>query len=187
MRSTRSRTHSSRTIVHDGIVYERVDNPASLYAALSDGDVIVARKSGHIRLERPGAGYSFTTYTKDGNVEVEAEHVTEEKPWMATRVDADGNVMLDEFGHPNQWILDDATARKRYDVDGMVNGVARPKGAPQPFVMTNRDVALMEPWGDGGSLVPQFIRAGGYVTMPDGGETAYGIAADEFAETYERV
>ena len=69
------------------------------------------------------------------------------------------------------------------EVNDAESGIASPKSVPQKFVQIDRDVVIYKPWGEDGELVPQVIRAGGYLNVTNR-DDVYGIAKEEFEETY---
>ena len=146
---------------------------------------VSARKTGCV-LARPSIpGEIVTTYTKNGNLETEVVGI--EGKMILTRCDPSGKPVIDVFGHLNQWQPDRETFERKYEFENMrvSDGFTRPRGEIQRFIRTDRDVVLILPWGENGAPVEQTIDAGGWLNISNPGNI-YGIADEEFRETYER-
>lgn len=143
---------------------------------------ISAEKNGYVIARKAIPGEKIGVYISNGNLEV--TETAADGQWLLTRADDKGEPVIDKFGHKNEWFVDDIIFRRKYDVRNMTsNGLAKPLGGPQHFIETDRDIAVMVPWGKDGSLVPQIIDKGGFLNIDDI-EAVYGIARDEFFETY---
>ena len=141
------------------------------------GHLLVAEKKGKVLVRGVVDGEKIPVYTKDGNLEV--EETGQEGNLVLTRCDDDGRPIVDAHGHTNAWQADAEKFAKFYDLDGET-GIATPKKVRQRFVQVDRDIVIYKPWGEDREMVPQVIRAGGYVNVEDG----KGIAKEEFEETY---
>lgn len=151
----------------------------------TDAEEVTAEKSARILVRDGVIGEQIPVWTKNGNRE--ADEVVSEGRVVVTRCDNDGNPILDSHGHTNTWTMDVDTFRKKYDAENISeNGVAKPRGGKQRFIQVDRDIAIMVPWGENGALIPQTIDAGGWLNVTDPNDV-YGIAAEEFAETYATV
>lgn len=172
-----------RTISRNGKNYETVNAPQYVeYLIDSGAKTLSARKSGYVIARKAIPGEKIGVYISNGNLEVTESAA--EGQWLLTRADDNGEPVIDRFGHKNEWFVDDETFRRKYDVRNMAsNGLAKPLGSPQTFIETDRDIAVMVPWGKDGALVPQIIDKGGFLNIDDP-KAVYGIARDEFFETY---
>lgn len=152
-------------------------------------EIVLAKKSGYIMVEAVMEHREVEVWTKDGNLET-IEHAYA-GDLVATSCDKAGKSVIDKFGHVNSWKIAEDVLRKKYDFDVddyNDNGktLCTPKGGVQTFKRLTEDTTFMKPWGEGGALVPQHIAAGGWANVTDPADV-YGIAEDEFAETYEII
>lgn len=124
-------------------------------------------------------GEDLTTYVQDGTVET-INHANC-GDWILTAVDPDtGKPVLDAAGRTNTWAVPDETFKKKYDTSRFdKNGNFSPKGGTQTFARLPEDVSFSAPWGE-----QQNVKAGGYINITDP-EDIYGIARDEFYQTYD--
>ena len=83
-------------------------------------------------------------------------------------------------GYINEWIIDDATFKKKYEMDEQVPGVFKPKGQNQVFVQIPDNITL-EQWGS-----EMNIAAGGFINITDSNDM-YGISKRDFEDTYKFV
>ena len=176
----------TKPLTHEinGKSYEIVD-PSIYVPALKNSGAkqINAEKSACIRIRKGEIGEKIQVYTSNGNLEA-SETYHDTNNWIVTRVDLDGKTVIDKYNHDNTWQISDETLKKKYDFDNMTSdNIVKPKGGIQTFIQVDKDIAIMVPWGENGSLIPQVIDKNGYlnITKP---EDIYGIAAEEFAETY---
>ena len=172
-------------ITRNGKEY-RLTDPFTFTESLRrrNAEEVMARKSTCV-LARPSVpGETVTTYTANGNLESEVPGI--EGKMVLTRCDTDGNPVVDEFGHLNQWQTERETFERKYDFENTrgSDGFTRPRGGIQRFIRSDEDIAILVPWGEDGAPVEQTIDAGGWlnITKP---EDIYGIADKEFRETYE--
>ena len=100
--------------------------------------------------------------------------------WVVTKLDDNGEIMVDNNGHINEWIIDDATFKKKYEMDEQVPGVFKPKGQNQVFVQIPDNITL-EQWGS-----EMNIAAGGFINITDSNDM-YGISKRDFEDTYKFV
>lgn len=49
--------------------------------------------------------------------QVQVDKETNQPGWIATKVDEDGNIIIDNNNHANEWIIDDTTFKKKYEID----------------------------------------------------------------------
>ncbi len=125
---------------------------------------------------RPGVvGEQVITYTQNGEVEKVA--TVQEGQYVVTKLSETGEVVVDEFGHTNDWVMDAAVLAKKYELDPTKEGVYQPKGVQQVFVPIVMDV-ILEQWGG-----EMRIEAGGWLNITDEGDI-YGISERDFNDTY---
>ena len=48
--------------------------------------------------------------------QVQVDEQTNQPGWIATKVDEQGNVIIDNNGHSNEWIIYDSIFKKKYEV-----------------------------------------------------------------------
>ena len=144
-----------------------------------------AVKFARIAARRGVEGEEIVTYTQNGEIEkvdtVKVDPETKEVGWVVTKLDENGEVVVDEFGHKNEWIVDAKTFAKKYELDETkTGGVYKPKGGPQIFVPIVMDV-ILEQWGS-----EMKIEAGGWLNITNAGDI-YGISQRDFEDTYKIV
>ena len=109
---------------------------------------------------------------------VQNDEKTNQPGWIVTKVDEDGNIMLDNNNHVNQWIIEDTVFRKKYEIDPENPTLFKPKGGPQIFVQINDNIILNQ-WGE-----DMKIAAGGYINITNINDM-YGISERDFNDTYQ--
>ena len=188
---------------HDGVSYTMVDGAKVARSCVPDtgskgnaesqqasggqhGHSIECTKMARVRARPAQEGEEIVSWAGDGTKEAVASGKA--GSYILTKLDADGNVMLDENGHPNEWQVSSDQMKKRYEmgeigVDGSFVAMTRP--AVTQVMRVDRDVVIMVPWGEGGALVPQYIRKGGYLNVTDPNDV-YGISEQDFNDTYRR-
>lgn len=168
-------------------IFTRIDGKAYAEAGIACGELkpVVAVKFARIAARRGEIGEEVITYSQNGIIEkvdtVKADPETGKPGWVVTKLDENGEVLVDEHGNKNQWIIQDSTFTKKYDLDETkTGGVYKPKGGPQIFVPIVMDVILLQ-WGS-----EMKIEAGGWlnITNPD---DIYGISQRDFEDTYKIV
>ena len=166
--------------------FKKVDVNEYVKEGLENGTMIprTAVKFARIVARQGVVGQEVESFTANGLSEkvavVELDEVTKQPGWIATKVDADGNVIIDEFGHKNQWIISNSTFVKKYEVDPENPTLFKPKGGPQVFVEIQDNITL-EQWGS-----EMNVEKGGFIniTNPD---DMYGISKRDFEDTYQFV
>lgn len=152
----------------------------------NNAETVVAEKSSGIvaRQVINEKGEDIQVYTDNGNHEV-TEHAEQGK-WVVSKADMNtGKAVIDANGNTNTWSMNDETLNKKYDVANMdANGFVKPKGGEQTFIKTDKDVAILVPWGKDGELIPQTLKKDSYLNITNP-KDVYGIAGNEFAETYQ--
>ena len=146
-----------------------------------NADEMTAKKTAGVQiLDDYEVGDKFDVFTKSG---LEAMETLQEGFTVVRGLDKNGNVILDNHGNPNQWQIDNEKLEKRYDIENAVDGKCLPRGSEQDFIRIDSDIAVMKPWGENGVMIPQYIDEGGFLNITDMSDV-YGIAAQEFDETY---
>ena len=186
-----SKTGDPSITEHDGTSYTLIDGPQLAAACKGTpmgerGRAITCSKMGAVQARPAVEGEEIVTWAGDGTRESVASGKS--GSYILTKLDPDGNVMLDEHGHPNEWQVAPDKMKKNYETastssDGSF--VAKPKPAVTQVMRVDRDVVIMVPWGEGGALVPQYIRKGGYLNVTDPNDV-YGISEQDFNDTYRR-
>ena len=157
------------------------DEALAEYISKRESNAFMAKKSGNVLFRAVKEGEKIPVFTKSGNLE--AEEIGQAGKFLVTRCDDSGKPIVDEYGHTNSWQISAETFAKKYEIDN-TTGIAIPKGEPQKFITTDRDITLYKPWGKDGALVEQNIPAGGVLNITNKNDV-YGIAKEEFAETYK--
>lgn len=121
---------------------------------------------------------SFGNEVKVKEAVVGLDDTTKQPGWIATKVDENGNVVRDINGHINQWIIDDTTFKKKYEIDPVNTSLCRPKGGPQLFVQISDNIILNQ-WGS-----DMKIASGGYINITNI-DDMYGISQRDFEDTYK--
>ena len=168
-------------------IFTKVSGKDYAVAGIASGELkpVVAVKFARVLARRGVVGEEVISYSQNGIVEkvatVSEDPETKQTGWVLTKLDENGEVLVDEFGHKNEWIVDASTFARKYDLDETKDGgVYKPKGGPQIFVPIVMDV-ILEQWGS-----EMKIEAGGWlnITNPD---DIYGISQRDFEDTYRIV
>ena len=170
--------------------FKRVDVLTYVKEGIENGTMVpkTAEKFARIAARQGTVGESVISWTVDseGNEveekvdKVELDPETGEPGWIVTKVDDNGEVIIDNNNHPNQWIISDSVFRKKYEQDLTNPGVFKPKGGPQLFVKITENITLNQ-WGK-----DENIAAGGYINITDPNDM-YGISQRDFEDTYRFV
>ena len=110
---------------------------------------------------------------------VKVDSKTNNLGWIVTKADEQGNPILDNNGHINQWIIEDSTFTKKYEIDPNNNLIFRPKGGVQLFVQIPDNI-ILEQWGS-----KMQIAQGGYINITDPSDM-YGISERDFTDNIEK-
>lgn len=168
-------------------IFTKVSGKDYAVAGIASGELkpVVAVKFARVLARRGVVGEEVISYSQNGIVEkvatVTEDPETKQTGWVLTKLDENGEVLVDEFGHKNEWIVDAGTFARKYDLDETKKeSVYKPKGGPQIFVPIVMDV-ILEQWGS-----EMKIEAGGWlnITNPD---DIYGISQRDFEDTYRIV
>ena len=109
---------------------------------------------------------------------VKLDKETKQPGWIATKLDENGYPVKDKNGHLNQWIIDDTTFKKKYEIDSENPTLFKPVGGPQIFVQIPDNIILNQ-WGS-----DMKIAAGGYINITKV-DDMYGISQRDFEDTYK--
>ena len=99
---------------------------------------------------------------------------------VVTKLDENLDVVIDNNGHMNQWIIDDSTFSKKYEKDSNGSDVYKPTGGIQIFVQINEDITIFQ-WGS-----EMTIASGGYINITNPNDM-YAISKRDFEDTYKFV
>ena len=149
---------------------------------------IVAEKFARIIAKQGNVGDQVISWSVDsqGNEiqekvdQVKLDKTTNEPGWIVTKVDENGELIVDNNEHLNQWIIEDSTFKKKYEVDLENPGLFKPTGGPQVFVQI-KDNIILNQWGS-----DMQIAAGGYINITNPNDL-YGISQRDFEDTYKIV
>lgn len=162
--------------------YKKVENIADYVKELTDAGVeaITAEKFARIAARQGQVGETVTSWSVDseGKPIVEKEATVAEGDWVATKMDEDGQPIVDPNGHTNEWIIDDETFHKKYEDDPAHPGVFKPIGGPQQFMRTSEAITINQ-WGE-----DMNVDAGGYINVTDPNDI-YVISERDFTDTYK--
>ena len=140
-------------------------------------------------IARPGVlGEEVISWSVDSNgkevKEKVAKVVLDEKTnhpgWVVTKADIEGNAIVDNNGHTNDWIIEDSIFIKKYEIDPKNPSLFRPKGGIQIFVQIPDNISLNQ-WGS-----YMNISAGGFINITNPSDM-YGISQRDFIDTYKFV
>ena len=147
-----------------------------------------AEKFARIIARQGTPGETVISWSVDANgneiqekvAQVTVDEQTQEAGWIATKVNENGEPIIDNNGHLNNWIIDDSTFKKKYEIYSENPNLCKPKGGPQTFVEIPDNIILNQ-WGE-----DMAIAAGGYIniTNPD---DMYGISQRDFEDTYKYI
>lgn len=162
--------------------YTKVDVNLYVKEGLEKGLLtpLQAEKFAKIIAKQSKGGETVISYSvdKDGNPIIEKEAITKEGDYIATKASEDGKEVLDQHNNLNQWIIDEETFNKKYEMKK--GNVFKPKGSKQLFVEIPNPIILNQ-WGS-----DMKIDAGGYINITNA-EDMYGISKRDFEDTYKVV
>lgn len=144
-----------------------------------------AFKIGKIIAREGIVGEQIETYTNTGLLEttniVKSENIdgVERPGYVVTKVDENGNPIYDEFGHTNTWIVPASTFEKKYNKTEEP-GVYEPEQTTQEFIQVNENIVIKSTRGE-----DRYFKEGSFLNISNP-EKIYGIAKNEFEESYKR-
>lgn len=115
---------------------------------------------------------------KEKIAQVTIDELTQEAGWIATKVNENGEPIIDNNKHLNNWIIDDSTFKKKYEIDPENPNLCKSKGVSQTFVEIPDNIILNQ-WGE-----DMAIAAGGYINITNPNDM-YGISKRDFEDTYK--
>lgn len=144
-----------------------------------------AEKIGRIIARQGSVGETVVSWSVDAEGKEVKERVdqvsvdpqTNQPGWIVTKADEHGNVIIDNNGHPNEWIIADSVFKSKYEPDPLNKFLYRPKGGPQLIVQINDNIIFRQ----GNSYMK--IAAGGYLNVTNL-DKIYGISRRDFEDTY---
>ncbi|MBQ3306167.1 hypothetical protein IJH02_01895 [Candidatus Saccharibacteria bacterium] len=174
----------------DYLDYRKVDTREYVESGIADGslEVIEAIKTGKLGAEQGKIGQEVISWSEGENGEpikekvatVKADEETGEPGWIVTKLDEEGNPLVDHNGYLNQWIIPDKKFKEKYEADAEHPGVFKPAGGPQKFVETKENLTISQ-WGNKMNMPKgSFIN----VTNPD---DMYAVNPRDFRDTYQKV
>ena len=111
---------------------------------------------------------------------VKLDEQTGKTGWVVTKADENGYPVKDINGHLNQWVIDDSTFRRKYEIDIATSNLYKPIGGPQIFVQLSDNI-ILEQWGS-----EMKVEAGGFVNITNV-DDIYAISKKDFDDTYQQT
>lgn len=147
-----------------------------------------AQKYARIIARQGTPGETIISYSEDANgneitervSKISLDNKTHKPGWVATKVDSDGNIILDKHNHPNEWIISDSTFKRKYEIDPVNPNLYKPKGGIQLFVQIPDNI-ILEQWGSEMKIV-----SGGYINITNV-DDMYGVSERDFYDTYKII
>lgn len=168
--------------------YIKVDVMKYVRDGLLNGDMQprYAEKFARVIAKRGAIGENVISFSTDSNGNAIQEKVgvvgkdkeTGEVDWILTKADSEGNAIVDDNGNLNQWIVDNKTFTKKYEVQVDESHIYKPKGGKQIFVQINDNIILNQ-WGS-----DMKIAKGGFINITRI-DDMYGISKRDFYDTYK--
>lgn len=167
--------------------YTKVEVTSYVKHGIETGTMIprTAEKFARIIARQGTPGETVVSWSVDfqGNeiqekvAQIQVDDKTNQPGWIATKTDEQGNIIVDSNGNSNQWIIDDSTFKKKYEIDPANPGLYKPKGGVQIFVQITDNIILNQ-WDS-----DMKIAAGGYINITNI-DDMYGISQRDFEDTY---
>ena len=131
-----------------------------------------------VREAKPGE--VVETYVQSGILET--TRVAKEGEHVVARCNADGTLILNADGRPNEWVTDKAA--KLYDLENakdLGNGYLLTSKTParRLFIQIPETMTIEAPWG--GTMT---MESGSVLRFDEGTGKVYGIATDEFLDSH---
>lgn len=169
--------------------YIQIDAQRYALEGIKNGTLVPRQAVKFARIiARPGIeGETVVTWSVDSNGQPIEERIstvtrsekTGETGWVVCKSDENGNPIIDEHGHKNEWIIDAELFHKKYEQTEL-EGLYKPVGKPQVFVRLPINV-IVNQWGQ-----TMKIAAGGYLNVTNL-DDVYGISQRDFDDTYRFV
>ena len=143
---------------------------------------VVAIKATPVAVRRGEVGEVVRTYSQDGIVEsehvVKIDETTGLPQMILTKLDKNGDVVIDEYGHENSWIYKKCESQFALDYPTQLReGVYVPAATPRILLPIVMDV-LIPQWG---SL--EAVAAGGWLNITNL-DDIYGVSGRDIDETH---
>ena len=165
--------------------FERVDIKEYVKAGLESGALVPfkAKKTAIIHAVQGALGERVISWVEnpDGTERIERDEVvtiddkTNGLGWIATKVDANGEPIIDRNGHTNQWIIKDSVFRNTYELQE--SNLYQKKGE-QEFVQIPNNIVFENKYGE-----TMNVASGGFINITDF-EKMYGVSERDFYDTY---
>lgn len=169
--------------------YKTIDNISDYVQKMiiSGVQTVLAEKTSRIAARQGTIGEKVISWSVDaeGKTVLEKEAVVTVDDagipdWVATKIDDQGNEIIDSNGHVNQWVIGDATFKKKYEAVPEQTGIFKPVGGAQKFVQLYEAIHIVQ-WGEEWN-----VDAGGFVNITNP-EDMYAISGKDFADTYRII
>lgn len=168
--------------------YIKVDKIEYVKHGIENGSMIPreAEKFARIIAKQGNVGDTVISWSVDANgnmieekvAQVKLDPETNQPGWIVTKVDEQGNPIIDNNGQSNQWIIEDSVFKRKYEVDPKNTFLFKPKCGPQTFVEIPDNI-ILDQWGS-----EMKIGAGGYINITNI-DDIYGISKRDFEDTYK--
>ena len=153
---------------------------------IDNGDLVPfwAIKYGRVRARRGSIGEVVHTFTSGGMLErkntVKIDPVTGNPGWIITKCSPDGEVLIDEYGNKNEWIMDDSDFVKEYVLDPHFDEVFMSVDGPQLFVQVLTDMIMVQ------GTKEMKVECGGFINITEF-SSCYAISERDFNDTYRVI
>ena len=151
---------------------------------LPTATIVEAKKIGNTYAVRGTEGQEVITYSTDSegnevvervqNVTLDAE--TGQPGWILTKLDSHNQPVIDQNGHPNQYIVADSVFIKTYEPSADGPNLYS-KSQIEKFIRLNEDIHFGTKYGD------MTVMQGGYAKITDMSRIS-GISENDFNDTY---
>ena len=150
--------------------FKKIDNIAKyVKEGLKSGKLIVdeIEKFARIKARQGVVGQRINTALDNTTNTVKLDEKTSEPGWVVTNPGGE------------EYIIDDSTFKKKYEIDPENPKQYRPKGGPVLSTKLPENIEFVAPWGE-----TMQIPATGFLIL-NGPKDIYGIHPKAFAETYK--
>ena len=168
--------------------FKRVNIQEYVKEGLESGKLVPfqAKKTAPTHLVPGTLGEKVVSWVEneDGSERVEREGIVErdaetgQPGWIATKVDSNGNPVIDRNGHTNQWIIKDSVFRRTYEPSKLGDNLYQKKDV-QTLVQIPDNIEFENKYGE-----VMNVAAGGYINITDVSRM-YGVSERDFNDTHE--
>lgn len=173
-------------VKEEGTVYRKIDDIENYLDSTPYNAQMRAERNGYATGHPAEPGEKVSVMTPDGQKEV--QETAKPGDWVITRAYKDGTSYVDKNGNTDTQLINEETLAKKY-IGWLEQGenvwMFESDSQYQDFMRVSENVALSVP-GENGAPVTQYIKEGGWLNITDM-NNVYGIAEQEFAETYDIV